>query len=135
MSISEGQRQKFLLALSDTGNVKLSAQASGLCRSGWYVLRRDDPEFAKLWDEAMELGVEGLEDEAIRRAHDGVEKPIFHNGKQCGSVREYSDVLLMFLLKGRKPEKYRDNKRVEHTMSDSLADRLAAARKRVHDER
>ena len=48
------------------------------------------------------------EDEAVRRAHDGVDEPVFYQGKACGVVRKYSDTLLIFLLKGRRPEKYRD---------------------------
>jgi hypothetical protein len=48
-----------------------------------------------------------LEDEAVRRAYEGVERPVFQGGKQVGVVREYSDTLLIFLLKALRPEKYR----------------------------
>jgi hypothetical protein len=34
------------------------------------------------------------------------------------AVREYSDTLLIFLLKGMRPQKYRDQARVEHTAPD-----------------
>ena len=47
-----------------------------------------------------------LEDEVDRRAVEGVEKPVgWHKGKPGGYVREYSDTLLIFLLKGDRPEK------------------------------
>ena len=36
-------------------------------------------------------------------------KPVFHKGEQCGVVREYSDTLMIFLLKARDPAKYREN--------------------------
>ena len=49
-----------------------------------------------------------LEDECLRRARDGVKVPRFHNGKISGYVRRSSDALLIFLLKARRPEKYRD---------------------------
>jgi hypothetical protein len=39
--------------------------------------------------------------EAVRRAKDGYIKPVFHQGVKVGEVREYSDVLLMFMLKAR----------------------------------
>ena len=42
------------------------------------------------------------------RTYHGVEEPVFYQGVQCGAVTEYSDTLLMFLLKARKPEVYRD---------------------------
>ena len=49
-----------------------------------------------------------LEAEAWRRAHDGIEEPILYKGQVVTHVRKYSDLLLMFLLKGLRPEKFRD---------------------------
>jgi hypothetical protein len=49
-----------------------------------------------------------LESEARRRAVDGVDEPVFHKGRICGTVRKYSDALLMFLLRGNAPEKYKE---------------------------
>jgi hypothetical protein len=54
-----------------------------------------------------EEAIGGLEDEAVRRAYEGWLKPVFYQGRQCGAVRRYSDKLLMFLLKGWRPERYR----------------------------
>jgi len=50
--------------------------------------------------------VENLEAEAWRRAVEGVEKPVFQGGVQVGVIREFSDSVLMFLLRARKPEVY-----------------------------
>jgi len=30
-------------------------------------------------------------------------KPVYYQGEQCGEVREYSDTLLIFILKARDP--------------------------------
>jgi hypothetical protein len=49
-----------------------------------------------------------LEDEAFRRAHQGIDKPVFQGKELVGVIREYSDTLLIFLLKGCRPDKYRD---------------------------
>ena len=50
-----------------------------------------------------------LEAEAHRRAVEGVEEPVgWYKGQAGGTVRRYSDVLLMFLLKGVLPERYKD---------------------------
>jgi len=55
-----------------------------------------------------------LEDEAIRRAHQGISVPVLHKGKQVYVdgrplyKTEYSDQLLMFLLRGLDPERYRE---------------------------
>ena len=60
-------------------------------------------------DHAREGAADTLEAEARRRAIEGVEEPVFHKGEQVGTLRKYSDVLLIFLLKGARPERYRDN--------------------------
>lgn len=108
-----------------------------------YRWRTEDEAFARAWDEAKAIGLDALEDEATRRAFEGCDKPVFHQGVKCGTIREYSDTLAIFLLKGGKPEKYRENSKVElhgsldlRRMSDeeldaeiaSLATRLAAAK-------
>ena len=72
-----------------------------------YSCRAGDRAFASAWDVSLEIGLDALEDEAIRRAREGVEEPVFQGGLRCGSVRKYSDLLLIFLLKSRRP--YRDS--------------------------
>jgi len=39
----------------------------------------------------------------------------FYEGQVCGYVRRYSDTLLIFLLKARRPGKYGDKVTAEHT--------------------
>ena len=58
--------------------------------------------FAAAQDEAAQL----LEDEAVRRATEGVLEPVFYQGEECGAVRRYSDGLMQFLLRGFRPQKY-----------------------------
>lgn len=98
----------FLEELAKTGNVSQAAETAKISRLTIYHKYRRDPEFAKAMDEAKETGYERLEDEAYRRAHDGVLEPVFYQGEEVGEVRRYSDALLMFLLKGSKPKRYRD---------------------------
>jgi len=51
-----------------------------------------------------------LEDEAERRAVEGVEEDVFSpHGKKVGKRRVYSDALLVRLLKAAAPEKYSDS--------------------------
>ena len=51
--------------------------------------------------------IEKLEAEADRRGVKGVVKPVLYKGKVVGSIREYSDALLMLRLKALDP-RYRD---------------------------
>jgi hypothetical protein len=102
------KREKFLKRLAETANISLSCRLVGISRDGIYDLKAKDAEFATAWLSAIEAGVENLEAEAYRRAHKGVNKPVFYQGVECGKVKEYSDTLAIFLLKGAKPEKYRE---------------------------
>jgi hypothetical protein len=71
---------------------------------------------SEAWDDAVEVGTQRLEDEAIRRATEGWEEPVYQRGELVGHVRRYSDALLMFLLRGRRPEVYGERRqRVEVT--------------------
>ena len=67
----------------------------------------------------MESAVDDLEAEAWRRAKEGVEKPVFQGGKQVGVIREYSDTLMATLLKAHRPEKYRENFKIETPPSET----------------
>jgi hypothetical protein len=99
-------QKAFLAALEETAIVSKAAKKAKITRSAVYVARNQDEEFAKAWDTALELGIATLEDEAIRRARDGVLDPVYQGGERVGSIRKYSDTLLIFLLKTRKPGIY-----------------------------
>lgn len=102
-------RVAFLTHLADGGHVRASAKAAGVARSTVYDERERNPAFAAAWVDALEESTEQLEREAIRRAAEGVEEPVFYLGKKVATVRKYSDTLLIFLLKGRRPTVYRDH--------------------------
>lgn len=108
----------FLAELAECGNVKLSAAKAKLSRSQLYNKRKADEAFAAAWSEAEALGNAALEDEARRRAYNGWLEPVFHKGSRCGTVRKYSDTLMIVLLKAHMPEKYQDRQKLEHTGKD-----------------
>lgn len=113
-------KKLFLSALAATGNVSASAEAASVSRSFVYERRGDDPAFAAAWDQALEAARPVLEEEAWRRAVEGVDEPVFGRvGKdqdgQIGTVKKYSDALLTTLLKANAPEKYRERSEVKHT--------------------
>lgn len=118
------KRAEFLAALSATASVTAACEKVSIARDTAYTWRKAEPDFAAAWDEAVELGTDALEDEAIRRAHHGVDRPVYQSKELVGYVREYSDTLLIFMLKARRPDKFKD--RVAH---EGLGheDRLVAA--------
>jgi hypothetical protein len=58
-------RTYFLQALAETSNIALSAQRAGIAPSRAYKARREDPEFAGKWREALLEGYDLLEMEVL----------------------------------------------------------------------
>jgi hypothetical protein len=113
--IRNPRKRAFLAALARTGNVTLAAEIAHIARSAHYQWLEADPVYAAAYEDAMEQAAQRLEAEARRRAEEGVEEPVFYQGKQCGVIRRYSDALLMFLLKGALPDKYKERTSTELT--------------------
>ena len=86
-------RVVFLDALRMHGMVTAAAQTAGIHRDTAYFERSVDPAFAAEWREALDRGVDMLEDVAKQRAYAG------------------SDTLLIFLLKAHRPAVYRETTR------------------------
>src|SRR5689334_16915669 len=89
------RRRAFLTALAAGHSVVTACQLSRLGRTAVYAWRDDDPAFAAEWRDAAEAGIDLLEDEARRRAMAG------------------SDLLLIFLLRNRRPDVYRPSKTLQ----------------------
>lgn len=115
--IPKAAKVRFLDTLARTGNLAVAYDVSGVSHHRLNVLRKDDAEFAELWDRAIEAGIDTLESEAIHRALEGIEEVVYYHGEQIGTVRRYSDGLLIFLLKALRPEKYGDNPKVKEDES------------------
>lgn len=108
-------RTEFLAALEYTHMVSEACKMVGISRQSAYRERQSNEEFALAWADVEERSTEQLEAEARRRAHDGVPKMIVSAGKRLGTEQQYSDTLLTFLLKARRPEKYRERVDVAHS--------------------
>lgn len=122
--VAQAKREAFLEHLRNCGCVLEAHRVAGLHSSTVYRLRKREPDFARAWDEALEIGLDALESEALRRAMHGDEEPVFYGGQQIGTVRKRSDALLMFLLRTRRPARYRE--RVGLEVADDLKNLLAA---------
>jgi hypothetical protein len=93
--------------LANGATYAAAAAAIGAHRRTIIKWPENDEEFAERWRNAVEEGIDRLEDEAIRRARDGVTRPVFYMGQVVGHVQEYSDSLLKFLLEAKRPAVYR----------------------------
>lgn len=106
--ISNKKRKVFLKLLAQTGQVTEAARAAGYTDTTYLLrYRRENEDFAEEWDLALESAKHTLEAEAIRRAVDGVLEPVYYKGDIAGYKTNYSDPLLMFVLRKLDPT-YRD---------------------------
>lgn len=108
----------FCAVLAETCNVGKACKAVDISRYTAYRWRKEIDAFRDAWDEAMQAGVTALEDEAHRRAFEGIDEPIVHQGVVMDTKKAYSDTLAIFLLKAHAPDKYRENSKVDLTSSD-----------------
>jgi hypothetical protein len=124
------KKRTFLAAFAETGNISAASKLSGISRQAHYEWMESDPDYPAMFKAADQQAAEALETEARRRATKGTARPVFYKGEECGTVQEYSDTLLIFLLKGAMPDKYSERFQgvVDHNITvDSLpeADRRA----------
>lgn len=113
MDKKSSKKAAFLAAYAECGNISRAAEIAKIERRNHYRWLENDPEYPALFKEAEQQACDRLEQEARRRAVEGTLKPVFHKGEQCGVIREYSDTLLIFLLKGALPDKYADRAKTE----------------------
>lgn len=102
------KQASFLAAYRTQGTIRAAAELSGVSRNRHAVWLREDPTYAARFQVAEDDAKDSIDEEIRRRAITGVDKPVFQGGKQVGTIRERSDVLLIFLAKGANPEKYRE---------------------------
>lgn len=102
------KKKAFLVAFAECGNVTQAALSAGIVRQTHYDWLDKFPEYAELFEQAKESAADRLEQEARRRAVQGVEEVVYYQGKEVGRQLRYSDNLLMFMLKGERPEKFKD---------------------------
>jgi hypothetical protein len=81
----------WLETYTASGNVGLACRSVSIARKTAYAHREMFPDFAEKWDEAKESHTDDLEEMAARRA-----------------LIAGSDRMLIFLLRSRRPEIYRE---------------------------
>jgi hypothetical protein len=104
----KAKQRAFLAVYSEAGNISQAAELANVNRCMHYTWMGKSEKYREAFQGAMEMAADRLEQEARRRAVNGVSEPVFYKGEQCGTIQRYSDTLLIFLLKGIRPEKYRE---------------------------
>jgi hypothetical protein len=155
------KRASFLAAFAVTASITRAAKAAKIDRALHYRWLAEGGAYPEQFASASDRAAQILEDEAVRRAHEGVVEPnvwkgeftykrrqvevtdadtgeirkVWQNHGPPIGVRKYSDALLMFLLKGLRPQTYRERVTAELTGKDGgpleIVTRLNAARNRI----
>lgn len=97
-AVTQAQKNKFIKVLTDTSNVSKAATAGKHPRSTWYKMRDEDVEFDHAWQNALNEGLDALEESLYKRGKNGD-----------------SDTAAIFLLKSHRPDIYRERGVIEHT--------------------
>jgi hypothetical protein len=104
----EVAKLRFLELYMQTAHIHKTCEILGISPRNIYRWKIDDPEFDENMRMAEQVAIMVLEDEATRRAVYGTDRPVYQGGKLAGLVREYSDALLITLLKAKAPHKYKE---------------------------
>lgn len=141
--IRHPKKRAFLKGIAEHFNIRKTARLTGIHVSSHYEWKAKDPDYLAASEVAAEIGSDHLEAEMTRRAMDGLRQYKFYKGDYIvvpcaaddpersvvlgelpdGKIvygkpyyeLEFSDTVGIFLLKGAKPEKYRDRYEVRES--------------------
>ncbi len=122
----------FLEAYEKTANILRAAEQAEISREIVYYWLEHDEQFLMVFNLADKAANAHIEAEIRRRAIEGWEEPLVSAGKRLGTVRKYSDTLLIFYAKRRMPE-YRD-KQPDITINNVTQERNAVYANMRDDE-
>lgn len=113
-TLAQSARAKhaFLESYRQWANISYACEQAHVPRRNIYEWQEHDPEFLAAFRLAGEAATERLEKEAWRRGVEGspYTRTSYWHGEPVGTDAkiEYSDQLLMLLLRARKPDTYRE---------------------------
>ncbi len=120
LKVADPKKRALLVALTTTPILGAACLAAGVTPRTLYNWRHaGDVDFDAAFKVARELGIHVAEDEAWKRATDGTVEDVYGSLGQnqgtgvVGQRRVKSDTMMIFMLKGAAPEKYRE--RLEHS--------------------
>lgn len=126
--ITPAELDKYVEAVAAGLTYTDAAKHVGRSAYGMRKVRERDPEFNARVSEAWQEGADSLIAEAARRGRDGWKEPIYQKGELVGWIHKYDSNLLMFSIKGRRPE-FKENPKIDLNQTNvalSFEDRSAS---------
>lgn len=111
---ARSKKELFLDAFAEHGIVLKAAQAAGVSRRVVYQWLEHDETFTFAFNQAKEDAKDTIKAEIYRRAKEGWDEEVYQLAQFAGTVRKYSDTLLIFHAKMLMPE-YRDKQHIDIT--------------------
>lgn len=128
---NESWKSRVIFKVAQGETITTAAKFGGTTRDTIHAHLKLDLEFRRKFDDAMEQGTDLIEQEVITRAVEGEQMPVIYQGKpqfvwvdKKGNICEAktkaafrkvphytkrkSDILLMFLMKARRPLVFRE---------------------------
>lgn len=135
---ARSKKECFLDAFALSANVMLAAREAGVHRSTVYEWLEHDELFALAFNQAKEHAKDVIRAEIYRRAVQGWDEEVYQLAKFAGTMRKYSDTLLIFHAKMLMPE-YREKQQIELSGSlditgakETLLDKLSTLQQEAH---
>lgn len=110
----------FLHHLAQHGLRGKAARAAGTTSTKVREVMENCIEFETAVKDAEDEAADILEQEARRRAVEGVEEDVYYQGDVVGQKTNYSDTLLATLLKARRAEVFGDKKQITGANGEPL---------------
>lgn len=112
---ARSKKELFLDAFAEHGIVLKAAQAAGVDRRTVYKWLEHDETFTFAYNQAKENARDVVRAEIHRRAIEGWDEEVYQLAQFAGTVRKYSDTLLIFHAKALM-EEYREKHHVDVTV-------------------
>lgn len=116
-----GRQRRFLEAFEQCGVIAEAARLANIDQDCHWIWLHADPQYKAAFVKAEQIAADRLETELINRVYDGVKEDVWWQGQIVGATRKFSDTLLIFALKGAKPDKYREQWKGELQHAGALA--------------
>lgn len=121
--LNKNWRTLFLAALAETSNVTAACTASWANPSRAYKARREEPEFAAAWRDALYEGYENLELEVLHRLRSGACDRKYDNASAIRLLAAHRDTIAR--------ERARRDNRDEQAVLDSIDAMIDEMRERA----
>ena len=128
-NVEPTKQDRFLEAFAALGVITYAAKAAGCSHQAHYQWLQRDPDYPAKFRRALAMALDRAEAEVLRRGLVGWDEPVYgtqyntdptskHYGRpigkhQVGTVRRYSDKLLLAWLAARNPAEW--GQHVEHS--------------------